>query len=310
MTTPGPDPTTPQGNPGPNQDAQAAASAAAQQHQQARDLATAIQQVNKNDPGMLEKGVVTAVVNPGTPPTISVQLGGDTSTTIGNVRFMDSYSPVVGDTVVLAKQDGGLLALGQVADASTVTENGWTAPTLGGGFTTFSFDPVLYRMIVDNGSNKIQMRGRVDITGTPSALWTMPAGMRPLFDMAPILIAREFGGGSHVAIIDVKATGAIVLSGGTVGVKDVDVDSGGSGTSGGTAMGTLDANIQHTHFSSDGPNPATPSSWTTGLNTGSQVHFHNANSHSHSTPSHSHTNTLTPVTFPTFISFNGVEYFL
>lgn len=67
------------------------------------------------DPSTIRKGTVTAVDFVSTPPTISVQLSGDTTTTIAGVRIYNGYVPVVSDTVLLLKQGTDLLAWGKVA---------------------------------------------------------------------------------------------------------------------------------------------------------------------------------------------------
>ena len=240
----------------------------------------------------MTKGMVMAVDIAGTPPTCSIQLSGDTTTTIAGVRFLDSYFPVIGDVVQIIKQSSTLLIIGQISAGVSHAYNGWVAPTLASNWATHAADPVMYRLCLDGGSKKIQLRGRVTKTGgSPSLIWTMPTGLRPLFQIAPILVARGFGGGSTVAQIDVLDTGAINLVGATVGVSSV----GGSTSS--ESPGTNNS-TDHRHFHAGAFNPSVSD-------------FTDYNGiHSHTVNSHSHTVTVTGVTHPDFVSFNGVEYFI
>lgn len=70
------------------------------------------------DPASIRKGNVTAVSLASTPPTVTVQLSGDTTTDIPGVRVARNYTPVVGDQALLIKQGTDLLALTAVASAS------------------------------------------------------------------------------------------------------------------------------------------------------------------------------------------------
>jgi hypothetical protein len=301
-TTPGPAPDTPRPAASANSDAQAAAAAHSQQLTQVRNLAAALAPADITAAAVI-KGVVTAVAVNAAPPVISIQVGGDTSTTVAGVRFIDSYSPVVGDTVLLVKQGSEIFALGQMADGSSNPQSGWTAPSLNSGFTSNSADPVLWRLVIDNGTKKVQMRGKIDIASPGSwTMWTMPAEARPLFNLAPILVARDFAGGSNVAQLFVSgsSTGTMVLDGRTVGVNQGV--SSGAGTTGSTAPATgepisgygTSGGVPLTDFAEGDPHKH------------KMGHHHDVNSHTHSTPNHTHT----AVSAPTFVSFNGVEYFL
>jgi hypothetical protein len=310
--TPTPAPDTPQGS-SVTTNAQEQAAAAAQMQSQARSLAMAIGDVSGPSGPDIDvlKGVVTAQVNPGTPPTVSVQLGGDSSTSVASVRYIDSYSPVVGDTVLILKRNNDLTVIGQMNDASTVAENGWTAPTLGSGFTTVALDPIMYRMVVDHGTNQVQFRGQVTVSGSPTALFTLPVGMRPVGNR-PLVIARDTAGGSNTAVMTVNSDGTVVLSGGTTG-PDGTSNTAGSGTTGGPSTNNTsyqdagDGGSPGSPFaggpttaSANGPDPHTH--WVGG-------HAHNMSNHTHSVGSHSHTIT-TAADYPTSLSVNGVEVFL
>jgi hypothetical protein len=64
--------------------------------------------------GAFRKGVIVSIQD-GPPKTCTINLSGD-STDIPNIYFLESYSPIVGDTVIIGKQDGSLLILGTLAD--------------------------------------------------------------------------------------------------------------------------------------------------------------------------------------------------
>lgn len=84
-----------------------------------RRLATVLQQSGLSfDPVTMRKAVISAVNLAAAPPVVSIQLSGDTTTTIDNVRVFRQYTPVVGDTALILKQGKDLLALGTVAGTS------------------------------------------------------------------------------------------------------------------------------------------------------------------------------------------------
>lgn len=290
-------------------DTSAKAAAEAAQRDQVRSLAITLSQKDTAS-CQLVKGVVTAVAS----LTLSAQIGGDTSTTVDGIRYFDSYSPVVGDTVQILKQGSDLVALGQVNDSSTGTANGWVQPTLGSGFT-HSADPVQYRLLVDAGEPTIQLRGSMTHTGTNTALWTMPVGFRPASNRV-LLIPRD-NTQSNVAQLLVNADGTMVLGGPTTGVAAssggptgarTNVDPGTANTSSVTPGNTGSTDVNHTHFSSDGPNPATPSSWTTQINTGFTLHSHTSAAHNHVGGVHQHA--LDLVAHPTALWVHGIRYIL
>lgn len=70
------------------------------------------------DPASMRKAIVTAVSLATSPPTVTIQLSGDTTVSIPDVRVERGYIPVVGDTALVFKQGNELLAWGSVATAS------------------------------------------------------------------------------------------------------------------------------------------------------------------------------------------------
>jgi hypothetical protein len=68
--------------------------------------------VDQNVRFAIHFGEVTAVAT--TPDTISVKISGS-STAISGIRYLDSYTPLVDDIVVLIVNKGDIFALGDLA---------------------------------------------------------------------------------------------------------------------------------------------------------------------------------------------------
>jgi hypothetical protein len=243
------------------------------------------------DPATIRKGVITASNPTATPPSVDLTISGDDSATISAVRYIDSYSPVVGDTVLIIKQGTDIVVLGQINDSGSGSENGWQNPTLGSGFSNNgnSNGNPAYRLIVDNGDLKIQWKGSVAKTGTATALCTMPTGYRPA-STRNVLTARDPGGGANDVQLQFNTDGTVVVVGGTT----VPAMAGGGTTSsaGGHSHTVFD---DHTH-SHQGYVPV-----TSFVDSGTDTQ--GSHTHTGGTPT-------ATVTFPTWISLNGVEYFL
>lgn len=207
------------------------------------------------------------------------------------------------------------LAAVEAAAGAAAADVPWLTLTLNTNVTSPTADPIRYRVITENGRQKVQFRGRVGVISSSATLWTMPANARPALDLSPIVVGRDLAGGGLTALIEVKASGLVNLTGHTVGVNQASgALSGGSGST-----STVDPNdnttstsTQHAHFSSDGPPPSS-TTWTTGTinNVSSEgvAHSHGVSgSHAHTVPAHVHG--LAAITAPTLVSFTGVEYFL
>lgn len=79
-----------------------------------RDFASVL--ASKQAPSVdIVVGVVVATALGGSPPTISVQLSGDTTVTIPGVGFLAGYSPSVADNCLLFKRGTDLFAFGKIA---------------------------------------------------------------------------------------------------------------------------------------------------------------------------------------------------
>lgn len=261
----------------------------------------------------LIKGVVTAVNLHAIPRTLSAQLEGDTTTTVDDIGFIHSYTPVVGDTVQIIKQGSSVLAIGQTSiAASTPAQDGWIAPTLASGVTTNAFDPVRYRVIVDNGARKIQLRGGVNLNASQTVLWTMPTEIRPVVNMTPLLCARDELGGSNTVSMSPQANGNMLLSAVTTGVKPVSVVTTltVSGALPDSITDSATVNIGHDHdWLNTDPNSGNPDAYRQNGIAGPD-HI-TGTGHTHGM-GHDHdlTNPVGAVLHPDWVSFNGVEYFL
>lgn len=270
---------------------------AATQHQQLSSLASALAPPKTGCSACLVKGVVTAVAY----PYMTVQVDGDTLTSIANVRYLEAYSPVVGDTCTMLKQGADLLAIGRInTTTASPAVNGWVAPSLGTGITNTS-DTVRYRVVNDNGERKIQLRGKVSVSGTNITLFAMPADLRPLFDLQ--LLAARDNTQSNVVTLNIgnTASGAVTITGVTAGVAGqsggpTNFRTGVEPGSGGVADAiTGNTDVNHTHVSGN------PGENTSTINSGFTNHNHRQGQHQHA---------LDRVLHPTFVSLNGIEYFL
>jgi hypothetical protein len=251
------------------------------------------------DPTTLVKGVVTAVDAIGSPPTVSLNISGDTTTTVSNVRLLNTYSPVVNDTVLLARQGSDIVILGQIAawggKATTNGANGWVQATLAAGsHNGDSQGNVYYRRIMDNGAWKMQWMGGWGVSGTimVNALATeyRPSAKR-------VVLASRNLAGLPVCQLAFHTDGRVELLAGTS-------TAGNSGNVSGEVSfvdpidSTTTADTSHNHADWEGF-----ATFTT-----FQSHSHGVvGGHTHSFSGGSHTHS---VTAPTWVSLNGVEYFL
>jgi hypothetical protein len=273
----------------------------ATQHEQISSIARALATPKTSACAELIKGVVTAY----TYPYLTVQIGGDTATSIDQVRHLEAYSPVVGDTVTMVKQGADILAIGRVnTTTASPTLNGWVQPTLATGFV-HSADPIRYRVINDHGDLSLQMRGSCTMTGSVvysanvATVFTLPVGYRVALNSS-ILIPRDSGG--TCVKINYLTSGVVQID----NLKGVRTDSDNAATA------TTSVDMQHFHddipYSPYGPgNTATgfakygtwPGSYTNG--------FPGGNPHTHLIPPHDHgmANTL-----PTSMWFTGTNIIL
>lgn len=259
---------------------------------QIRELAAQLQSTAADaNPGALamSQGVITATDPNAAPPTCTVTLSGST-TEIPGVRYMAYYSPVVQDTVQVLLQNGSMLVIGHIADigTATATTGGFAAPTLSSGFTTNgnSNGAIMYRLVMDNGLWKMVWQGSVAHTGTNTtvvAAGVLPVESRPSAKRT-LAAARSTSEGAATVQINFNTDGSVAL-GGATNVPSMLT------TSGATNSVDTQSTVTHSHGATVSPSTITHDDGT---------HFHTVNNHSHA-------NQLDD---PTWISFNGLEYYL
>lgn len=333
MTTPS-DPQTPGENPvpvppepTPEQAAQAkaeadAAAAQAAQTEAIRALASEIakQTMLDFDPATLRKGTVASIESGGTPPTVTVTLSGST-TTIPGVRYLDSYAPVVGDTVIFLKQTSDVLIIGQIA--VNFAESSFTTVALDNGNTHNGNGEGNFqiRRVWDHGAWRVDLVGGINYAGN-NLVNALDSKYRPVNATRRTVLCARSANGSNGVKVDFNADGTVVLVGGTT-----------TGASDTHNHGSHDHSIpdsSHTHGSHEHVIPNTDHfhSGTTTVVSGHEHGIPNT-SHSHSgttnvetpnTSTHNHggTNGSTPnddahthtVDDPLWVSFNGLHYYL
>lgn len=245
--------------------------------------------------------------------TCMVTFNGDTT----SVRIpYRSIAPNAAGQVVAVEGTPPDQYIADVVGDNAVSANvPWINPTLGSGFNQTSvLDLVKYRKIIVAGQPKIELAGRVNITsGTPSLLWTMPTGYRPVVNLAPMLIARNPDTGSNVAHLEVFADGTMNLTDGAVGIRDVATPTAGPSTASTAAAGTNATGGFASGYGqySGEEHSGWPFSGNTGTNHEHGIrHEHFGPSHVHDLNSHTHAVTRTYVTWPTWISVTGVSYYI
>jgi hypothetical protein len=245
-----------------------------------RELASQITQMSKLgfDPLTIRKGIIGAVSDTSTPPTVSVNISGDTETLVNGVRLVNNFTPIIGQTVLIGKQGTELFVLGAISSSNPVlhtvyTDNGWVKATLANGFHNGnSSGDIYYRRVLDHGSWKMQWQGGWDPNGATTMITALDPDYRPA-SRRPIICARNASGAVSVKM-DFQTDGSVTMVGGTTGTT-------------GTSHSTASAGF-HQHEENGG---------------GDFTFF--AGTHDHSIGSHSHS-----VDLPTWVSLNGVEYFL
>lgn len=281
-----------------NQDTQGVATG---QNADIRDLAMEIQKPEfPFDPATFRKGVIASISSTATPPTVSVTLSGDT-TEISGVRFIDSYGPTVGQTVLIGKQGADIWIIGHIAESAS----SFTSPALSSGFT--DADDFACRRVDDHGVPKMQWKGRVNRSSgtTIIAAGILPVELRPSVERK-VLAARGYGGGDLGIQIIFATNGQVSIDGGArtyaVNNNSSDEETTASSVSDSGTTSYVD-----------------PEDWTTYTALTNHLdHAHGVvggHSHSFSVGAGSHTHHLEhqhtyAVAQPDWISFNNIEYFL
>jgi hypothetical protein len=269
------------------------------------ELRALAQQLRKSgqlpfDPMTLVKGTVTAYDFGGSPPTVTINISGDSSTEITSVALLNNYSPQVGHTVLIAKQGADIVVLGHIADLGAYTVNGgaggWVRADLSNGSHGGNGNgDIYYRRILDHGSWKMQWRGGWNVSGTfiIDTSKALGSDFRPSSKRS-VLAARQVEDALSVQI-DFHSDGRVQMVGANTTANSASVSGdvfSFSGSTGGVSIGGTtggaSAGTAHSH------------GW------GGGSHGHGmGHDHGFSGGSHSHS-----VNTPTWLSFNGVEYFL
>lgn len=259
------------------------------------ELRTLAQEIRRSgqlgfEPGQLIKGVVKSVEYAASPPTITINLGGDTTTDIAGVRIANNYTPLVGQTVVLERQGAQLVALCQIADASGLSNGGggggWITATLVEGSHDGNLNgDVQYRRILDHGSWKMQWQGGWTVAGSSTIISGLAEEYRPK-SRRTIIVARNAHGLNDVKL-DFDTDGTVIMFG--EGTTTAAASGGGD-----VHFGNLPGAITYTNSDSN-------------ANHNGVAHYHQTDPHEHGFSGGSHVHSPNA---PTWVSFNGVEYFL
>ncbi len=290
----------------------------AAQEKEIRDLAAQITQMAKLgfDPMTIRKATIASVNDTSSPPTVGINISGDNETLVSQVRTLNNYTPLMGQTVLLAKQGTeififGAIAANNPASVNNETDNGWKRASLAAGSHGGNGNgDIYYRRVLDHGAWKMQWRGGWNASGT-----TIVTGLDPDYrpsSLRSLAAARNSNGLSTTLKVDFGTDGSVTLAGSSLTANldinasapggytsfvsshshGVSVSTSGSGGTGGASAGTA-----HTH----GVSVSTSGSGSTSSNGG--------HDHSISVNSHFHGGTVSTDS-PTWVSLNGLEYFL
>lgn len=271
------------------------------------EIRNLVQQMQKSgslgfDPATFIKGTVTAFDFAGAPPTLTINIGGDTTTEISDIRLLNNYSPEIGHTVLVGKQGSTVAVLGHISELSAFTVDdgagGWvranlTHGTHGGG----GQGDIYYRRIQDHGTWKVQWRGSWGVDSSLLMLDTSDSVQADAYRPSSrrVIVAARSGSNGGTAsmtwVFDPDGTVYVDSAGGTAGGPATV-----TGEVGNTSSGTGGATASHIH--------ADPQGSTTGSESSDHGHSY---SHGHPFSGGAHTHSIP---LPTWASLNGVEYFL
>lgn len=255
------------------------------------------------DPSTILKGIVKAVNSTGSPPTVTIEISGDTTTQITSVRVMNNYTPTVGHTVLIVKQGADIVVLGHIADlaANTVNSNsgGWLRATLSNGTHGGNGNgDIYYRRILDHGSWKVQWRGGWNVSGvmmidTAQALGTeyRPTSKRSI--VAP----RSPTGGQPSLQWDFLTDGRVEMVAYQFSTNNSTVSGDVHTVDPGDYTDTVDPVDSTTGGGADGHTHGVVGGHWHGV-FGSHDHGFTGGSHSH------------PAVAPNWVGLNGVEYYI
>lgn len=297
MTTPMP------ADPAPGSDADNAAQTATDINLELRNLASQFQSMIAKAMGngfAIRKAIVTSVDSQAAPPTVQMNISGDTETPVDSVRFLNNTTANVGQTVLIAKQQSEIFVIGALATSSGSTvgpaDTGWKRANVAAGSHGGNGNgDIYYRRVMRDGSWLMEWRGGWNVSGS-----TMISGLDDEFcpsSKRSMAVSRDIAGGNIVAQIDFTSDGKATLVGGTTAQLNAGSHShgfsvgvsvsGSASVSGSTGSGGTPA---HSHgFSGSGGSDGSGSG--SGTTNSAGTHQHVVNS-------------------PTWIGLNGVSYYL
>ncbi len=266
----------------------------AAQERELRELAAMISKMGKLgfDPMTVRKGVVASVNDFADPPTVSINISGDTNTLVSQVRTLNNYTPLVGQTVLIGKQGTEIFLLGSIASVNPRTvasaseeDNGWIKATLAAGSHGGGEGDVYYRRVMDHGSWKMQWRGQWNVSGTTMiSSGGLDPNYRPAANRA-VAAARNVNGADTCQVI-FASTGGVTISSASSATPSLDISGSALSVGGSTDVrlsgyqSAAGSDLGHSHTWGD------------------------------TTTAHTHSGSSISIASPTWVSLNGVEYFL
>jgi hypothetical protein len=132
-----------------------------------------------------QRAAVVTAVNPGPPPTVTIQVGGDTATDY-DAPYLATYTPAVGDNVTTLSRAGAHLVLGTGTGAAghvefinlsptgfnTTSLSYVTVPTSTSGAFVKTRDNTRVRVDVDLSGYVLTASGKVWLTGLVAGNYT------------------------------------------------------------------------------------------------------------------------------------------
>lgn len=249
----------------------------------------------KKESGLSARKAIVEAISAGSSsvaPTISVDLDG---VIVQGVRLAASYSPQVGDTVLLLRQGNQFFAAFKIATAGSLVQNaargGFMQASLNSGHSHDANNNgiAMYRRVMDHGAWRIDWKGSVNLGGSTTIMSggnALPAEFRPS-SRRTMTVARNAVDTTSVKV-DFNTDGSVTVVGGTTSPTgsstSVTLFSAGSHTHG----GTFNANLPGTENDHGHGIPAD-------------------GTHGHGSHSHTVYNT---VLAPEYVVLNGISYYL
>lgn len=125
--------------------------------QQLRELATTMQGLLQKAVARgfaIRKAVITSVNALSTPPSVELNISGDTESPVDQVRMVNNLNPQVGQTVLQAKQGSEIFLLGAIAASSSKAvgpvDTDWKRALAAGPYNGNSNGDIYYRRVLED----------------------------------------------------------------------------------------------------------------------------------------------------------------